>query len=184
LPHLATTKLQSKQNNIIEKAPISMNKKQIEEPETGEITVYEVKNEPLTKNKNANKKDETITNPNSMIQKMPINYKDAQVQISDYLNSSKVDKSTQSPKRERKLKLGEKEEESSLYIIKQIPDENFYGEYKPPPLFFNSELSKTDLAVDSSRLVDDILNKQSFINNRIEYLNDALKKQEDIESEY
>lgn len=160
-----------------------MNKKQIEEPETGEITVYEVKNEP--KNKNAIKKDsDTINNPNSMIQKMPINYKDAQVQISDYLNSSKVDKSTQSPKRERKLKLGEKDEESSLYIIKQIPDENFYGEYKPPPLFFNSELSKTDLAVDSSRLVDDILNKQSFINNRIEYLNDALKKQENIESEY
>jgi hypothetical protein len=125
---------------------------------------------------------------NALLQTIPIDYTDAHVQISDYLNSSKVDKSTQSPKAKKSSRQTQPPQtdvdSSKILLVKHLPGENFFTQYCPPPLHFNSDLTtgnRADSSTNPQQLVNQVYERQTFLNDRIEYLNEALEYEEFLE---
>ena len=187
IPHLATSKKRSSSppEKLQTKADSRKQETVIEtelKPPPLDLNYDEMRKKREERSVNTIEPPKTTTNENAIVQTTPIDYKETRIEISDYANSNKLDKATQSPNRQRKLKVDDKEKKGG--VIKQVSDENFFGEYRPPPLFFNSQLDgkRASSTVDSNQLVSEVKNKQSFIDVRMAYLNEALKNQDYLES--
>lgn len=119
---------------------------------------------------------------NAIVQTVAIDYEPTRIEISDnnQLNSNNK-ASTQAPANKQQKRGIVKAHEDFL-------NENlFFGGYQPPALFFNSELDGRQNTVNPSnidskqRMVNEMNNKKSYLNFRMEYLSVAVRNQEFIE---
>lgn len=146
-------------------------------------------------------------NQNALVQTVSIDYKDAQIQISDYPKSKQSDKAVQSPSSRRKfvdepLKQEVKSQnkpERKEFQVEHAQDEFVFNYFCPPPLQYNSEkksenrfYQKNEKPVEnvarkesktSEQIVSKVLNEKIVINQRIEYLKQAVCSEEKLEDE-
>lgn len=177
------------QKKLNEKHQIEQRKEEkVENPDPNLIAAIEA----ARKNKedrSVNTDTMTINeNENAIVKTVPIDYEPTRIEISNYPNSNKHDKATQSPHRERKLlNKGNKADVNGQRKNSQISDENFFGQYRPPALVFNSELDRQQQnnngVIDSNKIVNEIKTKQTYLNFRMEYLTLAVQNQEFIEGD-
>lgn len=169
-----------------------------------EVYLYELRKKTSQVSTNTPK---SLNQNDALVQTVSIDYKDAQIQISDYPNSNKKDKSTQSPTLKRKeIPIAEKAQPAEVFHIKRVQDEFAFNHFCPPPLQYNSETQtkailqtnieqtqfqninklnqmKVDDQQGNQSTVTTIINQSVFINKRIEYLNSAAGQEEDLEPE-
>jgi hypothetical protein len=177
LPHIdMTTEATQKMREFKKKKQLELEDKQkekemkqLEQAKEEEIYLYELK-----KN-NSNKKKENV---NALVQTLIIDYKDAQVQITDSkpIGGDKKDKSTQSPVFSRKNSKDETEKQTHapppiMYQVKHIQDEFVFNYFCPPPINYCSETLKNDETDNLTNIVE----KKQYIQRRIEYLNRAAR---------
>ena len=112
------------------------------------------------------------TKENAIVQTVQVDYKDAQIQISEP-KSEKKNKFTQSPEPKRKL---DKKSESNVCIIKHVEEELVLEHFCPPPLHYNAE--KSD---DFQNKVNKIIEEKNYVKDRIDYLKNALINEEKYE---
>lgn len=139
LPHLIN-KRGKVDNELTRLASEHEKKKEILQTiSVNEHEVYEVKKKTAQNSTNT----ELELNNDALTQTIPIDYKDAQIQINDIPNNNKRDKSTQSPSRFPKSNksIGENEQSSKVYLIRNNSEQAFFDQYNPPPLYFNSQNS-------------------------------------------
>lgn len=107
------------------------------------------------------------TNHNAIVQTLQLDYKDAQIQISE-LKTDKKNSFTQSP--EPKQKFGHKPAKN-VCTVKHMEEELVLEHYCPPALHYNSEKSdKIEPKV--------IVEEKNYVKNRIEYLKNAMVNEE------
>lgn len=178
IPHLVGAKKQPIQTNKnVNNDENSILKSQKEDNESGTVK-RRIEQESRKKREDRSINTELSHQQNAIVQTVPIDYQETRVELSDYANSNKTDKATQSPHRERKLRPKTKDE--------RLDEEKFFEEFRPPPLFFNSELDAKSPhhAADSKQLVTEIKSKQSYLSVRMEYLSMAVRNQELLEGTY
>jgi hypothetical protein len=143
---------------------------------------------------------------NAVVQTISIDYQDAQVQISKASDST--DKATQSPEVKRKFPtkeiLKKVEPPNEVIQVRHVQDEFVFNHFCPPVLQYHSrsatdaksttsimKQSSVEKTIDDSnannqngmnnnRKVATVVNEKIVINQRIEYLNNAFRKGEDL----
>ena len=182
LPHIdMTTEASQKMKEFKKKKQLELEAKKVEKErkqldehiKEEEIYIYELKD------KNTKKQKENV---NALVQTLNIDYKDAQVQISDpkSIRGDKKDKSTQSPVFSRKNSKEEIEKQKQvlnqqpiMYQVKHIQDEFVFNYFCPPPLNFGPENGQPQDDLDNNLI--EIVERKQYIQKRIEYLNQASK---------
>jgi hypothetical protein len=195
LPHIETSKTEASQRRLKESKAIektvNTSKKSEESkeennlPEAKETLHYNLKKKTSVSSNTV----ETMAKNDALIQTIKIDYKDAQIQISDYPNSGKKNKSTQSPNTKRKYPLekmdkeeGKNENLENIYSVKHVQDEFAFNHFCPPALHYNS---KNDTLLNSNNnnstntVVNMILNQNLYINKRVEYLSEVANEFEE-----
>lgn len=133
---------------------------------------------------------ETMNNSNAMIQTMKIDYKDAQVQFG-HAEPKKKDQYTQSPKKQPKPEPESEPEPvpkpiapeavpPELYQVTHVPEEPLTDQFCPPVMYYNMKspenVSKiADNRPSQSNQVLELVEKKKFINDRIDFLNNAIQ---------
>ena len=211
LPHIETTTTEAGQRRL-RNAEVKQSSKPLDKPKVIETRKEEQEEKEIrlepdqeTYLYNLKKKTsqassntiETMGKNDALVQTVVIDYKDAQIQISDYPNSSKKDKSTQSPNTKRKFppppeeKKQQQQPPADVYHVKHVQDEFVFNHFCPPALHYNSKNDDSKNTLKSSSVqnvnleqnntaVTMILNQNVFINKRIEYLNEAADHEETI----
>ncbi|CAF0878997.1 unnamed protein product [Brachionus calyciflorus] len=167
MPHIdrTTEAVRRKQKNI---EPVKkIDEKKIED-ESNEVYMYR-----LHTKTSESSTDTLKLNENALVQTVQIDYKDAQIQISE-LKPEKKEKFTQSPEPRRKFEAPKKNNDN-FYTVKH-EDEFVFNHYCPPPLQYNSEKPK-----QVEEKVTRIIEQKVFVSKRIEYLQNALEEEENIE---
>jgi len=168
MPHIETTVTEAFQRKFkSEKKSVEILKKEeIENNEVkDEILVYK-----LTKQV-AKKSDKQ----NAIVQTVKIDYQDAQIQINENIPETS-EKSIEVP---NKLPIDKKLETpaikpANIYTIKHIAEENAFDHYSPPALHYNSINDKSNkIKIDSATVNQQILNKNKYLNQRLQYLSNA-----------
>ena len=188
LPHIDATTTEASQRRLKEAKAIdnAHNKKNEETKTINKEIEHKLEEAQETLHYNLKQKTtsssntiETMAKSDALIQTVKIDYKDAQIQISDYPNSGKKDKSTQSPQSKRKYPIEKVNEEKTktenIYNIKHVQDEFAFNHYCPPPLHYNSK-NDTQLTVSNNTAVTMILNQNVYINKRVEYLSEVARE--------
>lgn len=112
------------------------------------------------------------TKENAIVQTVQLDYKDAQIQISE-LKNDKKNKFTQSPEPRRKI---EQKPESNVCIVRHVEEDLHLEHFCPPPLHYNAE--KSD---DFQNKVSQIIEEKKYVKSRIDYLKNALINEEKCE---
>lgn len=149
--------------------------KQVEKPkivikEESEMTTYELKKSKDVLNKSTKS---TITT-DALVQTIPIDYKQAQVQIS----SGKKEKSVEPT-------IHSDNKNDNVIQIRHVDEEAGLDHYCPPVLKYNVKPTKGFHVIDDQEKVTNlakIVTEQVYINKRIEYLKNVNEEGDEIES--
>lgn len=113
---------------------------------------------------------------NAIVQTVAIDYEPTRIEISDNNQANSNNKTTPGNKQQKR---------GVVKAHEDFLNENlFFGSYQPPALFFNSELDgrqNTSNVESKQRMVNEMNNKKSYLNFRMEYLSVAVRNQEFIE---